>query len=344
MSDLTPLFKQCVSIVQDKFGDSIKEDYDLKQSRKDNSEDRYIIKDTFIKECIEFHKFLTDLKTFINEIKSPYLSISDESSYGQANDSLTIDDKNKIDEELQYKIQQLYEKLKLLQTYEQKRQSAFPKSSTGWIGSLFGSDEQDDRDLFQTTISSHRTQILRSLNDLTNHVNKSFEALQRQRYGREKQLNLLNFQNLEEDLDLNYYESNSGMNFVNDSEQLDDQWDINQDEEIQEQQLTQEQIQELDSENQEFLNLKTNQLKQVENLHHSMVDIVNLQAELSYQLETQSEQIDNLMDSQSQVEIDVRLGNRNLDQATNRNKKGSSIIISTCITLGVLLLFLDYIS
>ena len=46
MSDLTPLFKQCVSIVQDKFGDSIKEDYDLKQSRKDSSEDRYIIKDT----------------------------------------------------------------------------------------------------------------------------------------------------------------------------------------------------------------------------------------------------------------------------------------------------------
>mmetsp|Transcript_6032 Transcript_6032/g.7361 ORF Transcript_6032/g.7361 Transcript_6032/m.7361 type:complete len:345 (+) Transcript_6032:1057-2091(+) len=344
MTDLTPLFKQCVSIVQDKFGDSIKEDYDLKQSRNDGSEDRYIIKDTFIKECIEFHKFLMNLQTFINEIKSPYLSISDETSYGQANDSLSIDDKNKIDEELQYKIQQLYEKLKLLQTYEQKRQSALPKSSTGWIGNLFGSDEQDDKELFHTTISSHRTRILRSLNDLTNHVSKSFESLQRQRYGREKQLNLLNFQNLEEDMDLNYYESNGGMNLVNESEPLNEQWDINEDEDVQAQQLTQEQIQELDSENQEFLNLKTNQLKQVESLHHSMLDILNLQAELSYQLETQSDQINNLMDSQSQVEIDVRLGNRNLDKATNRNKKGSSIIISTCITLGVLLLFLDYIS
>lgn len=344
MSDLTPLFKQCVSIVQDKFGDSIKENYNLKQSIKDKPEDRYIIKDTFIKECIEFHRFLTNLKILINEIKSPYLSINDESSYGQANDSLTIDDKNKIDEELQFKIQQLYEKLKLLQAYEQKRQSAILKSSTGWIGGLFSSVEQDDKDLFQTTVNNHRTQILRSLNDLTNHVNKNFESLQRQRYRREKQLNLLNFQNLEEDLDFNYYESNGGMNLINESEQLDDKWDISQDEDLHDQQLTQEQIQELDSENQEFLNLKTNQLKQVENLHHSVVDIANLQAELSYQLETQSDQINNLMDSQSQVEIDVGLGNRNLDKATNRNKKGSSIIISTCITLGVLLLFLDYIS
>ena len=65
MSDLTPLFKQCVSIVQDKFGDSIKEDYDLKQSRNDNSEDRFIIRDTFIKECIEFHKFLKNKNVVI---------------------------------------------------------------------------------------------------------------------------------------------------------------------------------------------------------------------------------------------------------------------------------------
>lgn len=344
MSDLTPLFKQCVEIVQDKFGDSLKKDYDSKKNRLDSTEDRYIIKDTFIKECIEFHGFLMNLKSFINQIKSPYLSINDESSYGQADDSLSIEDKNKIDEEFKFKIQQLYEKLKLLQTYEQKRQSAIPKSSTGWIGGLFGSEEQDDNELFQNTVNTHRTQILRSINDLTNHVNKNFESLQRQRYRREKQLDLLNFQNLEDDMDFNYNEPYDGIHGVNGSEQLETQWDVDNEEDVSEQKLTQEQIQEFNTENQEFLTLKTNQLKQVENLHHSMVDIVNLQAELSYQLEVQSDQIDNLLDNQSQVEIDVKQGNRNLDKATNRNKKGSSIIISTCITLGFLLLFLDYIS
>lgn len=344
MSDLTPLFKQCVNIVQDKFGESIEQDFDLKQNRQKKEADQFIVKDTFIKECTEFYKHLTNLRVFINEIKSPYLSINDEFSHGQPGYSMTIEEKNKLDEEFNFKIQQLYEKLKLLQTYEQKRQSTIPKKSTGWIGGLFGSEEEDDKELSQSTISTHRTQILRSLNDMTNKVNKSFESLQRQRYGREKQLDLLNFQDLEDDLDYNYNEPNYTQELMNESDELDVQWNAAQDEEEGGQKLTQEQIQELDSENQEFLNLKSNQLKQVEKLHHSMIDIVNLQAQLSYQLETQSDQITNLLDNQSQVEIDVRMGNRNLDKATNRNKKGSSIIITTCITFGCLLLFLDYIS
>lgn len=343
MTDLTPLFTKCVQIVQSELGTSVADDFDAKQTRKKN--DTYHINDTFIKEANGLYGYLVELNQFIAQIRSSYLSTSDSfmDSSNQTN-ALSIDDKNKIDEEFKYRTHQLYEKLKLLQTYEKKRQQVIEeKRAKGFFSGIFGGSEFDDDELFESATAAHRTQILRFLNEVTNVINKSYEVMQRKRYEREKQLSLLNFQNLDDDLDLNYEDSVPPLQQLQDIDELDNSA-LSYPELDDTPQLTQEQIQELDSENQEFLNLKTNQLKQVEKLHNSMVDIVSLQAELSYQLEVQSEQITNLIDSQSEVEIDLQMGNQNLTKATSRNKKGANMIITTCMILGFLILIVDYIS
>lgn len=333
MSDLTPLFHQCVEIVAKELGTS---------KSLPRKEPPYFVHDSFAKECLEIYQMLVRLASFLVEIRPLYLQVNDEYLRFDRNSvrELSSEDKMKLDEEFSVKIQQLYEKLKYLQTYERKRNQLLEqkRKSKGFIFNLFSSDGSDPEALYDTTSSSHRTQMLRFLSDTTRNVNTQFERMQRKRHSRERQLNLLHFQNLddEDDVAVDKWEGDEFNEYEVELEESPDAENIEA--------LSQEQIQELLAENAEILTLKTNQFKQVENLHNSMVDIVKLQTELTMHLETQAEQINTLMDNQDQVEIDLRMGNKNLSKATERNKRGSNLIVTTCIVLGCLILFVDYIS
>lgn len=350
MTDLTALFHQCVDIVLDELV------VDKKQSHSRGVASTadvslYTIADSFNKEAYEFNISINTLHRFLDEIKSAYLAMSDDSIPGVSN-ALSIQDKNEIDEEFHSQIQQMYGKLKALQSYEAKRQelSHFkPKPKSGWFGSILGDDEPSSREVFAATINTHRTQVLRYLNYQLNETSKAFEKLLKRRHQRERQLMSLNFENIDdnesEDLNLLYDP------LTNDD--AEDDWGAKDDFESGEsipmhtnsysQQLTQEQVQQFEQENQDFLSLKTNQLEQVERLQTSMLDIVNIQSELSFQLESQGDQIGNLMDSHLQVEIDVKMGNKQLGKALVRNKKGANMLVTLGFVLGFLLLTIDYL-
>lgn len=315
MTDLTPLFNQIVTIVEDEFRTSIK--------TPEKKVLDYLINDSFTRESFELYKHVVSLNTFVEQIKQPYVSINDE------NDSrLTIDDKNKLDEDFQIKLQVLFEKLKFLQKYESSREVTKPKSH--WISTMFGDEEEDSKQLYLVSLGSHRNQVLKFLSESLNNCSKNFQLLQRRRSQRERQLNLLNFQNLEDNIDLNIpIDLDEQEQFVSFENEIP--------------QMSEEQIQEYESENKTLLDLKTNQLKKVENLHSSMVDIINIQSEITHQIETQSDQIMNLIDNQDQINLNLSQGNKNLTKATSRNKRSANIIIYTSIILGILILCMDYI-
>lgn len=67
--------------------------------------------------------------------------------------------------------------------------------------------------------------------------------------------------------------------------------------------------------------MKTAQLNQVDNIQQSILNIVNIQNELSFKLQEQGDQINNLMDTHSQVELEVKEGNRTLNKATRKTKE-----------------------
>lgn len=332
MTDCTPLFRQCVDIVsRDLLLDVVKTVAEKKP---------YYVADTFMKECNEVYHNLVKLSTFIAEVRPLYLQTNDglSSFKKDAKNALSLADKNKLDEEFKLKVQKVFEKLKYLQEYEQKRNTLVDsKTKRRGLLSVFSADDSDPVSVYYSTLFAHRTQILRFLGNTTLTVNSLFERMQRKRYDREKQLNLLHFQNLDDEEDDAFPIPN----------EFNSDFQVALEEDAQSQaasQLSQQQIQELLKENEQFLAMKTNQFKQVEKLHHSMVDIVKLQTELTTHLETQAEQIQNLLDNQDQIAIDLRLGNRSLSSATNRNKRGSNLIITTCLVLGCLLLFVDFIS
>lgn len=330
MADLLPLFRQCVDIVSKELGTT---------AAPSVRPPTYLVKDTFDKECDSMYGNLVQMATFAREIRPLYLQVNDEFSRFEkrSGSSLSLEDKNKIDEDFKVKVQQVYEKLKFLQSYEKKRTEVVEskQKKKGFISDLFSSDE-DPEQAYDLTLSSHRTQILRFLSDTTKTVNAAFEKMQLQRHTREKQLNLLHFQNLNDDeLDaVDAYKQDYQFDVVEDEQQNG----TTQDE------LSQQQLQELKLENKELLTMKTNQFKQVEKLHNSMVDIVKLQTELTLHLETQAEQIDNLLENQDQIDLDLRMGNKNLAKATHRNKRGSNLIVTTCFVLGFLILLVDYVS
>lgn len=338
MTDLTPLFRQCVQIVENKFESSVKTTGEENPQKNDKNKN-FLINDTFNKECMELFFKLLELKSLIEEIRPTYLAQVDESL--QAVET-SENDKNQFDEELKFQIQQLYQKLKIIQTYEQSRESKVSEKEKGWMNDLFGG-EDETQSLFEETIVTHRTRILKYLNDLANKVNVSFDVMRRQRLERQKKLHLLNFQNLDDDLDVEYTDYLKDTSKYVDEEQSSIA-DASFAEDGAPTQLSQEQIQMLDQENQEFLDLKTDQLNKVKNLHRTMVDISSLQAELSYQLEVQSDKVQGIIDNQGEIEMDVTMGNQKLRSATGKNKRGSNILVLTCISMGILILFLDYIS
>lgn len=349
MTDLTCLFHQCVEIVQQEIVTKSKSE----PQPKPESETSFTINDTFNKEAREFCASVDTLNHFLKQVKSSYLAIHDD-PLSSASDVLTAKDKNEIDEEINYKLHQMYKSLKLIQAYETKRKDLYKsttkKTGGGWFSTFTGSDETSDRALVLETINAHRTQVLRYLSDRLNATSKVFESLLKRRHQREKQLNLLNFLNIDDDegeMDFQYEV------IKNDLQDFDDEWDSG-DIQLEEksydaggtgqQQLTQTQIQQFEQENQEMLSLKTNQLEQVERLQTSMIDIVNIQSELSFQLETQGAQIGNLIESHQQVELDVKQGNKTLGKALVRNKKGANMLVTLGFVLGVLVLFIDYVS
>ena len=170
------------------------------------------------------------------------------------------------------------------------------------------------------------------------NANKNFETIQKKRILRDRQLDLLNFQNFDDTDDLNYSEFDS-YHVVKDL-QLENP-ELVQQEEEQNNHLSQQQIQLLETENREFLTMKSKQLKQVEKVQQSIVEIINIQNELSFKLQDQGQQINNLMDNNAQVHIDVQMGNKTLNKATVRNKKGANMLVTMCFVLGVLILFVD---
>ncbi|KAI3406585.2 UFE1 [Candida oxycetoniae] len=335
MPDLTPQFQKCVDIVESEVK------FRPKSLKKEEEKPLYLIKDTFLKECLEFYQVLANLNQFTVKIKSDYLAITDSTS--------SLRTKDKIDEDFSFKVQQCFKKLSMLEEYETKRQNMveqhLPKNR--WFPF---SNIDDEQHIYFTTLAKHRMQILRFLMENLNHVNKKFELMQRKRISREKQLNLLNFQNIDEDEDIMMDESLNKSDVFTNLDQIQQKVELDEKEEGEGEgvaavndTMTQQQLQELEVENKELLNLKSSQLKQVDKIQQSIMDIINIQNELSFKLQEQGNQINNLMDSHSQVEMEVAAGNKNLNQATRKNKRGTNYLVSICIILGCLLVIIDFL-
>ncbi|SCV06190.1 LANO_0H24080g1_1 [Lachancea nothofagi CBS 11611] len=327
MPDVTPLFKRYVGVfLEDSVvGTRAEGSVYSKPSRK------YLVQDTFVKECLDLLKHILELQKVVSSIKSQYESESE----------LSEREKNDFDTEVRLLIQQYFDKLKFLEKYEKKRQDVIQRQyfgdSEGDLMSLFR-HRDEGLALFHSTNNKHRSGILQSLSMILSSIFSGISRMQQQRLLRQKEL---------ESIDFNaqlYNPIQSMVASVSQSPPIE-----TTEEEVQQYEetigkLSQQQLQILETEHDELLNIKKQELQKVENLSKTMVQITSLQNEIGTHLQSQTQNIFTLLDNHDDVELDIKQGNRQLKKAQKRSGKSAKLIIYLSIFFGILILCLDFIN
>ncbi|SCU77595.1 LADA_0A01244g1_1 [Lachancea dasiensis] len=328
MSNLTPLFHKYVNVfLEDPEVERLADSQEFRSPGK-----KYIIEDTFIKECLELKRHALELQKVIESIKVSYTSEVE----------LTDREKDDFDTEVRLLVQQYFDKLKFLEQYEQKRQSVV---ATKYLidaqeGDLLSIFRHKDENLssFHVTNIQHRSGVLQSLGLILSSIFSEISLMQQQRLTRQREL---------ESIDFNaqlYVPMATVVGSVHQAPAIE-----TTEEEVHQYQetlgkLSQEQLQMLETEHNELLNLKTQELQKVENLGKTMVQIASLQNEITTHLQAQTQSIFGLMDNHDNVELNIQQGNRQLTKAQRRGGKSARLIVYLSVLFGMLILVLDFIN
>lgn len=344
MPDLTPIFRKYVAVIDDarKEQSGIDDQVEGKQENSGNSNGkREVVRDSFIKECAKLLKFLIELNKVIKQIEKNYL------------DDLNMSDveKDEFDMECRLQIQQYFKKFEFLENYEIERHSLSLKKYQSkphrWSNLLSNKNDGGKHVVHpqdvENGVHEFRLGILRCLNLWIKYVSSKFTTIQQERLILENKMNFNStpLPTL----------SNNGNDFSTDAIDIS----VSQSapvETVQDEvkhyeetisRLTQEQLQVLETEHSELLNQKNEQLKKVETINKTILDIVNIQNELSNHLTVQSQNINLMLNNQDDIELNIKKGNKELRKAKRAAGRAAKMTTYGAIIMGIFILFLDYV-
>ncbi|KAH7582235.1 Syntaxin UFE1 [Nakaseomyces glabratus] len=340
MSNLTPLFRQYVSIIADE-STGLQE----AQSETKSSLNEIVTRDSFLKECRSLAKFLFELNTVLKSVCEEYM-----------NDfSMTEAEKDNFDAEARLQLQEYVKKLKHLEQYEEGRRKLIDEQIRKISGSLnffkYNNRNIDKRDFisYQNFNNDFRSGVLRSLNLWLKYVSSEFSNMQQERLASQRKFQQsLSFSQPSQEVDLNNHSevdlTESISLTVSQSQPVEHiQDEIKQYEETISQ-LTQEQLQVLETEHEELINQKNEQLKKVGLINKTIMEIVGVQSELAAHLQVQSQNINSMLDNQDIIETNITKGNKELKKAQRAAGKTAKLTTYIAVIIGILILLLDYIS
>lgn len=284
-----------------------------------------LISDTFIAESADLHSHISELQTFLQNIKPRYL-INDTGKYraseGSDNDdgSLTENERDQIDSDARIQLKQYNERFKHLENYETKRVES---------KSYFTFNQSQS-----AAVNSHRKGILLSLSYQLKASSKLLLNMQEVRLSRRR--------DIDSDNDLSNRLSSINVRDLKYSiinEPHDPKARETTDQMFQ---LTQEQIQILETENSHLLNSKLEDLVKVEKIHKSVLEISQLESELANHLQLQSESINNLLNDYDMTEGDLKEGNKILKKNKKSGNTAAKMVMFIAFLLGFILLLLDW--
>ncbi|QLG74066.1 hypothetical protein HG535_0F05780 [Zygotorulaspora mrakii] len=334
MTDQTALFRKCVHIVQQSIGNNALETNANQWTN--NEEGEYLLKDTFIKESQDLLKVIFELRKVLKLIEPQYFSDTD----------MSESEKDEFDTELRLQFHRYAQKFRLLQNYEEERQKLITQkflSGATSMSSFFHSAPKNEKvALFHRTNNEFRLGVLQILSMWLNTVSSQFTSMQQKRLSAQKKFDNLDF--------------NSGLHSPSEMTEAKSVSSISQSHVLESTQeevkryeetismLTQEQLQLLENEHEDLLNQKDEQLKAVGKINKTIVDIVSIQNEISANLQVQSQNINNILDHQDDIEINIKEGNKQLTRAKKAAGRTARMTTYTAIILAIVILFLDYVS
>lgn len=326
MSDNTELFKRYLQIISeeqnDKYSDKNAHQINQRQS------DKYVLKDTFVDECRELLRHIVEFQRIIIELTPKYESSSSE---------MTEQEKNEFDTESKLQLQQFFEKFKRLEAYEKQRQLLIDEKINNSLKLQFLSlTSTEDARTFHQTNNQFRTGLLQCLNFWLNTTSNHLSTIQQSRLARKRELDEINF-------NAQLYLPQREILVSHSPIITTTQAEIKQYEETMSK-LSQDQLQLLETEHVELLNYKNEELIRVKALGKTVIEIASLQNELTTHLQVQTQNINSLLDNQTEVEVELSKGNRQLQKAKRSGDRLATLLMWFAIIAGTLLLFLDYIN
>lgn len=265
--------------------------------------------DEITAEARELAKSLASLKSSIINLRPQYLQAS-------GPNKLTEKQKNEMDYDIQRILQSEHHKLKSLEAREKARADYEQQVATKGLNRFFGDPVAQGK---QKTLALHRQGIFICLNNLLSNCSDLFASQQKVRHNR----------NLRKPRVVS-----SGMTPPPPPAHTFEAPPL---------EMAPEQEQMLVLENSDVYNELTHMLDQTSQIEQSMAEISSLQSELASHLQSQTEQVDLLLDDAFKATSDIDGANVQLQQAKRRNKRASKMIIYTSVGVGVLLLTYDWI-
>lgn len=354
MSDLTPLFNKYISIINEnrsanESDSEIEKKVNSKKANESTTTKNVADEKTniFMQECKDLFKSITGLQKILIPIEAQYLSDVE----------LDEEEKDNIDTEIRLQFQKYIQKFKMLENYDKQlcllSDEQIRVAEKVSLLNILQSNKENNVKLAYETRNQFRKGVLQSLNLLIKLVTQRFTSLQEKRLAYQNKFESLNFNETLEDTpvdhfneikDTEYIELNPDINISYSKTQIED----NPYEEVKHYEktiskLTQEQIQLLETEHEELINQKNDQLKKIENINKSITDIVSIQNELALHLQNQSQNINTIMDNQDDIEVNLQEGNKQLKKAQQSASRTAKMTTYTAVCLGILILLLDYV-
>lgn len=325
MTNLTSVFREYVGIIEE----------DGSRKREEQADDldakQYVSKDSFIKECQQLLRLLIELRKVLKSVEPKYMGDQD----------MTESDKDDFDTEFRLQFHQYVQKFKLLEDYEHRRQQMVTEkflTPQAHMMHLFQGGTDAKLSLHHHANNDFRSGVLKSLSMWLNIVSSQFSTMQQERLVSQRK-----FETMDLNAGLGEPEDPVSVSSVSQSHLVETTQDEVKTYEDTISKLTQEQLQMLETEHEELLHHKNEQLKKVEKINETILDIVSLQSDISANLQVQSQNINSILDSQEDVDLNIKEGNKQLTKAKRVAGRTAKMTTFFAIILGILILFLDYV-
>ncbi|KTW26167.1 hypothetical protein T552_03058 [Pneumocystis carinii B80] len=323
MPDLTKIFFE----YSNKYNINISEIKEKTNIQKKCSEDPYI------KEAYQIFKHINELKKFLNNIRHAYLNIEsresiDLQSFNKQHASIlscrsfkTLSDKQReeIDVKLGTIIKKSRERILKLEDFEKNRKAMLKK--TGFFTLFF----QDSAKKIEQLISEHRSSITWFLNKKLKDISRIHEEQQHIKLLRqiEKNKRIVDSANIIS-IESNKQTTKDSMIF-----------NLNTN-------LSKEQVQILETENNEILEYFESTLDQVRSVQKSLSEISKIQTELASHIGEQSFITNRLCEEALSASQLIKNGSTQLIKTKKRNRTSAKLITWFLLISSSILLLLDW--
>lgn len=295
----------------------------------------WLIRDSFLAECRQLYVFVSNLQSTLRVLETQRNSQQDEEELDQ------------LDVEFRLQLQGNVNKYRQLEQYETKRRKLIDDQLNTLTHNVAGWFHRDQTAIKQYHLLNNkfRNGVLNSLNLIIHQVSNEFARLQQERLSQRRKLDTLQFLQDGSDSSVNLLSAGSPTITTTTTTGNEDSPEQNpqQYDEIMNL-LTQEQIQILETEHQELLNEKQKQLNNVQRINTTLLDILSIQNELSQHLQIQSQNINNMLDNQDDIETNIQQGNKQLHNAKKSASRTAMWTKWLAILLTVMILWFDFIN